>query len=113
MDKTLFLKEADRMAASERNTVLSPDTASKRKEYVYKKAAPVTGAKPRRDEAGFIAPYAMFRPIREPGLLCELLGDNPVRRCAELKMNLDFLMKEAYEHTIEQMMCSARLSELR
>ena len=27
MDKTLFLKEADRMAASERNTVLSPDTS--------------------------------------------------------------------------------------
>ena len=27
MDKILFLKEADRMAASERDTVLSPDTA--------------------------------------------------------------------------------------
>ena len=113
MDKILFLKEADRMAASERDTVLSPDTASSTKEYVYKKAAPVTGTKPKRDEAGFIVPYAMFRPIREPSLLCELLGDNPVRRCADLKMNLDFLMKEAYEHTIEQMMCSARLSELR
>ena len=113
MDKILFLKEADRMAASERDTVLSPDTASSTKEYVYKKAAPVTGTKPKRDEAGFIVPYAMFRPIREPGLLCELLGNNPVRRCADLKMNLDFLMKEAYEHTIEQMMCSARLIELR
>lgn len=113
MDKNLFLEEADRMAASERNTVLSRDTASNTNEYVYKKAASVTGAKPKRDEAGFIVPYAMFRPIREPGLLCELLGDNPVHRCAELKMNLDFLMKEAYEHTIEQMMCSARLSELR
>lgn len=101
MDKILFLKEADRMAASEMNTALSPDTAlnpdkaSNRKEYVYKKAVPVTGTKPKRDEAGFIAPYAMFRPIREPGLLCELLGDNPVRRCADLKMNLDFLMKES------------------
>ena len=105
MDKILFLKEADRMAASETNAGT--------REYVYKKAAPVTGTKPKRDEAGFFVPYAMFRPIREPGLLCELLGDNPVRRCADLKMNLDFLMKEAYEHTIEQMMCSARLNEIR
>ena len=46
MDKTLFLKDADRMAASERNTVLSRDTASNTNEYVYKKAASVTGAKP-------------------------------------------------------------------
>lgn len=99
MDKILFLKETDRMAALETNTALSPDKASNTKEYVYKKAAPVTGTKPKRDEAGFIAPYAMFRPIREPGLLCELLGDNPVRRCADLKMNLDFLMKEAYDIT--------------
>lgn len=88
MDKILFLKEADRMAAS--------GTNAGTREYVYKKAAPVTGTKPKRDEAGFIVPYAMFHPIREPGLLCELLGDNPVRRCADLKMNLDFLMKEAY-----------------
>ena len=43
MDKILFLKEADRMAASETNTALSPDKASNTKEYVYKKAAPVTG----------------------------------------------------------------------
>lgn len=113
MDKTLFLKEADRMAALSPNTALSRDKASNTKEYVYKKAAPVMGTKPKRDEAGFIAPYAMFRPIREPGLLCELLGDNPVRRCADLKMNLDFLMKEAYEHMIEQMMCSTRLNEIR
>ena len=113
MDKTLFLKEADRMAALSPNTALSRDKASNTKEYVYKKAAPMTGTKPKRDEAGFIAPYAMFRPIRETGLLCELLGDNPVRRCADLKMNLDFLMKEAYEHMIEQMMCSTRLNEIR
>lgn len=113
MDKILFLKEADRMAASETNTALSRDKASSTKEYVYKKAAPVTGTKPKRDEAGFFVPYAMFRPIREPGLLCELLGDNPVRRCADLKINLDFLMKEAYEHMIEQMMCSTRLNEIR
>lgn len=105
MDKILFLKEADRMAASETNAGT--------REYVYKKAAPVTGTKPKRDEVGFFVPYAMFRPIQVPGLLCELLGDNPVRRCADLKMNLDFLMKEAYEHTIEQMMCSTRLNEIR
>ena len=92
MDKILFLKEAYRMAASETNAGT--------REYVYKKAAPVTGTKPKRDEVGFFVPYAMFRPIQVPGLLCELLGDNPVRRCADLKMNLDFLMKEAYEHTI-------------
>lgn len=105
MDKILFLKEVDRMAASETNAGT--------REYVYKKAAPVTGTKPKRDEVGFFVPYAMFRPIQVPGLLCELLGDNPVRRCADLKMNLDFLMKEAYEHTIEQMMCSTRLNEIR
>ena len=32
MDKILFLKEADRMAASETNTALSPDKASNTKE---------------------------------------------------------------------------------
>ena len=47
MDKILFLKEADRMAASETNTALSPDKASNTREYVYKKAAPVTGTKPK------------------------------------------------------------------
>lgn len=46
MDKTLFLKEADRMAALETNTALSPDKASSTKEYVYKKAAPVTARSP-------------------------------------------------------------------
>ena len=40
MDKILFLKEADRMAASETNAGT--------REYVYKKAAPVTGTKPKR-----------------------------------------------------------------
>ena len=103
MDKILFLNEKDR------NTGLSLEHS----DYRYKTAKPVAATKPKHDEVGFTIPYAMFRPIREPGLLCELLGDNPVRRCADLKMNLDFLMKEAYEHMIEQMMCSTRLNEIR
>lgn len=100
MDKILFLNETDR-------------NASYKTEYRYKIAKPVKAAKPKRDEAGFIIPYAMFRPIREPGLICELLGDTPVRRSADLKMNLDYLMKEAYEHAIEQIMCGVRLQEVR
>ena len=83
MSKILFLNETDR-------------NASYKTEYRYKTAKPVKAAKPKRDEAGFIIPYAMFRPIREPGLICELLGDTPVRRSADLKMNLDYLMKKAY-----------------
>lgn len=100
MSKILFLNETDR-------------NASYKTEYRYKTAKPVKAAKPKRDEAGFIIPYAMFRPIREPGLICELLGDTPVRRSADLKMNLDYLMKEAYEHAIEQIMCRVRLQEVR
>ena len=80
---------------------------------IGKTAKPVKAAKPKRDEAGFIIPYAMFRPIRGPGLICELLGNTPVRRSADLKMNLDYLMREAYEHAIEQIMCGVRLQEVR
>ena len=83
MEKILFLNEKDR------NT-----DDLKHGDYRYKIAKPVTGLKPKRDETGFTVPYAMFRPIREPGLLCELLGDNPVRRTADLKMNFDFLVKD-------------------
>ena len=64
MEKILFLNEKDR------NVGLN----LKHGDYRYKTAKPVTVAKPKRDEAGFTIPYAMFRPIREPGLLCELLG---------------------------------------
>ena len=77
MDKILFLNEKDR------NTGLSLEHS----DYRYKTAKPVAATKPKHDEVGFTIPYAMFRPIREPGLLCELLGDNPVRRTADLKMN--------------------------
>lgn len=37
MDKILFLKEADRMAASETNTALSPDKASSQDMILTKK----------------------------------------------------------------------------
>ena len=85
MEKILFLNEKDR------NT-----DDLKHGDYRYKTAKPVAGLKPKRDEVGFTIPYAMFRPIREPGLLCELLGDNPARRTADLKMNFDFLVKDLY-----------------
>ena len=102
MEKILFLNEKDR------NT-----DDLKHSDYRYKIAKPVAATKPKRDEVGFTAPYAMFRPIREPGLLCELLGDNPVRRTADLKMNFDFLVKDLYENEISRLMCVVRLEELR
>ena len=69
MDKILFLNEKDR------NTGLSLEHS----DYRYKTAKPVAATKPKHDEVGFTIPYAMFHPIREPGLLCELLG---TIRCA-------------------------------
>ena len=103
MEKILFLNEKDRNAGHD----------LEHGDYRYKTAKPVTAVKPRRDEVGFTTPYAMFRPIREPGLLCELLGDNPVRRCADLKMNFDFLVKDLYENEISRLMHVVRLEELR
>lgn len=103
MEKILFLNEKDRNA----------DRDLKHSGYRYKTAKPVTGLKPKRDEVGFTIPYAMFRPIREPGLLCELLGDNPVRRTADLKMNFDFLVKDLYENEVSRLMYVVRLEELR
>lgn len=94
MDKILFLNEKDR------NTGLSLEHS----DYRYKTAKPVAATKPKHDEVGFTIPYAMFRPIREPGLLCELLGDNPVRRTADLKMNFDFLVKDLYENEISRLL---------
>ena len=61
MDKILFLNEKDR------NTGLSLEHS----DYRYKTAKPVAATKPKHDEVGFTIPYAMFRPIREPGLLYE------------------------------------------
>lgn len=103
MEKILFLNEKDRNAGHD----------LEHGDYRYKTAKPVTGLKPKRDEVGFITPYAMFRPIREPGLLCELLGDNPVRRTADLKMNFDFLVKDLYENEVSRLMYVVRLEELR
>lgn len=103
MEKILFLNEKDRNAGHD----------LEHSDYRYKTAKPVTGLKPKRDEVGFTTPYAMFRPIREPGLLCELLGDNPVRRTADLKMNFDFLVKDLYENEISRLMYVVRLEELR
>ena len=79
---------------------------------VIKKSKPVTAMKAKRDEEGFFIPWAMFRPIGEKGLLCELFGANPIRRAADLRMNRDLLMKEAYEHEVELLMCHIRASEL-
>lgn len=93
MEKILFLNEKDRNAGHD----------LEHSDYRYKTAKPVAATKPKRDEVGFTAPYAMFRPIREPGLLCELLGDNPVRRTADLKMNFDFLVKDLYENEVSRL----------
>ena len=54
----------------------------------------------------------MFRPVWEVGLLSELRGDTPIRRYLDLRMNLDLLMKESYEHMIELLMCDVRQKEV-
>ena len=74
MKKYLFLNAEDRRPAEE-------------SDYRYKKSKPVTAMKAKRDEEGFFIPWAMFRPIGEKGLLCELFGANPLRRAADLRMN--------------------------
>ena len=99
MKKYLFLNAEDRRPAEE-------------SDYRYKKSKPVTAMKAKRDEEGFFIPWAMFRPIGEKGLLCELFGANPIRMAADLRMNRDLLMKEAYEHEVELLMCHIRASEL-
>ena len=103
MEKILFLNEKDRNAGHD----------LEHSDYRYKTAKPVAATKPKHDEVGFTIPYAMFRPIREPGLLCELLGDNPVRRTADLKMNFDFLVKDIYENEVSRLMYVVRLEEIR
>ena len=99
MEKKLFLSEEDRQPSS--------DSC-----YHYIKSTPVTAVKPKRDEDGFFIPWAMFRPLREKGLLCNILGENPVNRAADLCMNRDLLLKEVYEHEVECMLCRIRLTEL-
>ena len=99
MKKYLFLNAEARRPAEE-------------SDYRYKKSKPVTAMKTKRDEEGFFTPWAMFRPIGEKGLLCELFGTSPIRRAADLRMNRDLLMKEAYEHEVELLMCHIRASEI-
>lgn len=113
MEKILFLNEKDRNAKSSNAKDRNADSAPEHSDYRYKNAKPVTAMKPKRDEAGFTIPYEMFRPVREPGLLCELLGDNPVRRTADLKMNFDFMVKDLYENEVSRLMHVVRFEELR
>lgn len=98
MNKNLFLSQEDRYSEE------SP--------LIYKWAKPVTALKAKRDADGFIAPWAMFRPLGDKGLFSAMLGENAVRRAADLRLNRDLLLKEIYEHEIEQLMCRIRLSEI-
>ncbi len=100
MKKYLFLNAEDRRPVAESN-------------YRYKKSKPVAAVKTKRDEDGFFIPWAMFRPLGEKGLLCELFGANPSRKMADVLMNRDLLMKEAYEHEVELLMCRIRREEIR
>ena len=99
MKKYLFLNAEDRRPVGESG-------------YRYKKSKTVTAVKTKRDEDGFFIPWAMFRSLGEKGLFCELFGASPVRRAADLRMNRDLLLKEAYEHKVELLMCRIRMSEL-
>lgn len=98
MNKNLFLSQEDRH--------------SEESLLIYKWAKPVTALSAKRDADGFFAPWAMFRPLGNKGLFSELLGENAVRRSADLRLNRDLLMKEVYEHEIERLMCRIRLSEI-
>ena len=100
MDKILFLRAADR------------ERSKRRAQYRYKTTEHVQNRKHKRDMDGFFIPFAMFRSYNGSGLLCEVLGLTPARRMADLRVLQDYLMKEAYEHAIERMMCLIRLREL-
>ena len=100
MEKVLFLRAADR------------DQPKRRAQYRYKTTERVQNRRHKRDEDGFFIPCAMFRPYSGAGLLCEVLGTTPARRMADLRIQQEYLMKEAYEHEIEMLMCQMRLQEL-
>ena len=100
MEKTLFLRAADR------------EHPKRRAQYRYKTKEHVQNRRHRRDEDGFFVPCAMFRPYSGAGLLCEVLGTTSARRMADLRIQQEYLMKEAYEHEIEALMCQMRLQEL-
>ncbi len=99
MNKPLFLRAADR------------EQTKRRAQYRYKTTEHVQNCKHKRDMDGFFIPFAMFRPYNGSGLLCEVLGMTPTRRMADLRVLQDYLMKEAYEHEIEMLMCQMRLHE--
>ena len=99
MNKPLFLRAADR------------EQTKRRAQYRYKTTEHVQNCKHKRDMDGFFIPFAMFRPYNGSGLLCEVLGLTPARRMADLRVLQDYLMKEAYEHEIEMLMCQMRLHE--
>lgn len=99
MEKTLFLKAADR------------EPAMRRANYRYKTTERVQNRRHMRDEDGFFLPITMFRPYTGSGLLCEVLGATPARRLADLRAQQEYLLKEAYEHEIELLMCRMRLHE--
>ena len=100
MDKVLFLRAADR------------EQPKRRAQYRYKTTEHVQNRRHKRDEDDFFIPCAMFRPYSGAGLLCEVLGTTPARRMADLRIQQEYLMKEAYEHEIEMLMCQMRLQEL-
>ena len=99
MKKPLFLRATDR------------EQSKRRTQYRYKTTEHVQNRKHKRDEDGFFVPLAMFRPYNGSGLLCEVLGTTSARRMADLRVQQDYLMKEAYEHEIEMLMCQMRLHE--
>ena len=99
MNKPLLLRAADR------------ERSKRRAQYRYKTTEHVQNRKHKRDMDGFFIPFAMFRPYNGSGLLCEVLGLTPARRMADLRVLQDYLMKEAYEHEIEMLMCQMRLHE--
>ena len=99
MNKPLFLRAADR------------ERSKRRAQYRYKTTEHVQNRKHKRDMDGFFIPIAMFRPYGGSSLLCEVLGTTPARRMADLRVQQDYLMLEAYEHEIEMLMCQMRLHE--
>ena len=100
METPLFLRMKDRKKNNHEKVIR------------YKTTEHVQNRKHKRDEDGFFVPVAMFRPYTGDGLLCEVLGKTRARQLADLKAQREYLMKEAYEHAIERMMCLVRLREL-
>lgn len=112
MEKILFLNEKDRNAKNRNAQDCNASRPPEHSDYRYYNVKPVEVTGSKRDGDGFIKPHVMFRPVREVGLLSELCGDTPIRRYLDLRMNLNLLMKESYEHMIEQLMCNVRQKEV-